>query len=142
LRGLDLFEQVLLATMKGMKEQIHAAIDRRRAMFIVLLRFAAEKSRAPELMKAHGAWIERGFDEGVFLVVGGLQPGLGGVVVAHDITRSDLDVRVGADPFVAHGVVTAEVLEVSPAKTDPRLGFLLADRGERAELRPVAEEQR
>lgn len=77
-------------------------------------------------MDGHNAWIKRGFDDGVFLVVGGIQPSMGGCIVAHDTTRSELQARVDDDPFVAEDIVTAEILEVSPAKTDNRLAFLIA----------------
>lgn len=93
-------------------------------MFIVLLQFSNGKSRARELMTDHDEWLQRGFDAGVFLVAGSIQPGLGGAIVAHDTTRAELDERLQRDPFVAHDVVTVEVLEVSPGKTDPRLAFL------------------
>jgi hypothetical protein len=29
------------------------------------------------------------------------------------------------DPFVAEGVVSAEIIEIAPAKTDERLNFLV-----------------
>jgi uncharacterized protein YciI len=77
-------------------------------------------------MTAHDEWIRRGLDEGVFLLVASLQPGLGGAVVAHNTTRAALLERVHRDPFVAHDVVTAELLELSPSKADPRMAFLLA----------------
>ncbi|MBX3207666.1 MAG: hypothetical protein KF764_21635 [Labilithrix sp.] len=76
-------------------------------------------------MAAHNEWIKRGFDEGLFLLVGSLQPNLGGAVLAHNTTRAELEARVLTDPFVAHDVVKAELLEVSPSKADPRLAFLL-----------------
>lgn len=95
-------------------------------MFLVLLRFSGAKSRAGELMAAHKEWIERGFDEGVFVLVGSLRPELGGVVVAHGTTRAELESRVLSDPFVVHDVVEAELLEVSASRADPRLSFLLA----------------
>lgn len=94
-------------------------------MYVILLEFGANKSKAPELMDAHNAWIKQGLDEGVFLVVGSLQPKRGGAIVAHNATRDELDARVAADPFVSENVVTAEVLEITPAKTDPRLAFLI-----------------
>lgn len=97
-------------------------------MFIVLLRFSTNKAAARELIAAHDEWIKRGLDDGVFMVVGSLQPNLGGGIVAHGLTRSELDARVGADPFVANDVVSAEVFELSPSKTDARLAFLLAGR--------------
>jgi len=94
-------------------------------MFIVLLRFSKNKSRAAEQMAAHDEWVNRGLDDGVFVLVGSLQPKLGGVVVAHDIARADLDRRLRTDPFVAHGVVDYELLEVVPSKADARLAFML-----------------
>ena len=77
-------------------------------------------------MDGHNAWIKRGFDDGVFLLVGGLQPSLGGGILAHNISRTDLEKRVNEDPFVAEGVVSVEILEIAAAKADERLQFLLA----------------
>ena len=77
-------------------------------------------------MDGHNAWIRDGFEAGVFLAVGSLQPNAGGGILAHNTTREALDARIAADPFVAEDVVTAEVLEITPARTDPRLDFLKA----------------
>jgi uncharacterized protein YciI len=94
-------------------------------MFVVLLRFSANKGRAGQFMEGHREWIKRGFDDGVFLLVGNLQPSLGGGIVAHETSRSDLEGRVNADPFVEENVVSAEILEITPAKADDRLRFLV-----------------
>ena len=96
-------------------------------MFIVLLRFSTHKGKASELMTDHNAWLARGMADGVFLLAGSLQPRAGGVILAHNSSRADLEARVKQDPFVAHDVVSAEVLEVSSTKADPRLAFLLAE---------------
>ena len=94
-------------------------------MFIVLLKFSANKDQTGQFMAAHNEWINRGFDDGVFLVVGSLQPGLGGGIVAHNVSQQDLQRRLNDDPFVSENVVTAEVLEITPARAEERLGFLL-----------------
>ena len=94
-------------------------------MFVVLLRFSANKGRAGQFMEGHKEWIKRGFDDGVFLLVGNLQPNLGGGIVAHNTLRSDLAGRVSTDPFVVEDVVSAEILEITPAKADDRLRFLV-----------------
>lgn len=78
-------------------------------------------------MKGHNEWIKRGFDDGVFLLVGSLQPNLGGAIVAHNTSLADLQSRVHGDPFVVEKVVQAEIQEITPAKADTRLDFLLAD---------------
>ena len=94
-------------------------------MFIVLLNFSDNKGQASQFMDGHNEWIKRGFDDGVFLLVGSLQPNLGGGIVAHNTSLADLQSRVNDDPFVAENVVSAEILEISPAKADERLKFLL-----------------
>lgn len=77
-------------------------------------------------MSAHNEWIAAGMAEGSFLLVGSLQPRQGGLLLAYNTTRSELETRLREDPFVANDVVTSEVLEVTASKADPRLGFLLS----------------
>ena len=85
-------------------------------MFVVLLRFSENKDQASDFMEGHNQWIRRGFEDKVFLVVGSLQPGLGGSVLAHGESREALESRVNQDPFVPENVVTAEILEIEPKK--------------------------
>ena len=93
-------------------------------MFVVLLKFTGDKSRAGQLMEGHKRWIEGGFADGVFALVGSLQPNAGGTVVAYGISRSELETRLNEDPFVVENVVSAEILEITPSRTDERLAFL------------------
>lgn len=93
-------------------------------MFIVLLKFSDNKGQAGALMEGHKQWIKRGFDDDVFLLVGNLQPNLGGGIVAHNTSLADLQSRVNADPFVAQNVVSAEILEITPSRADQRLKFI------------------
>ncbi len=94
-------------------------------MFVVLLKFSANKGQAGQFMEGHKDWIKRGFDDGVFLLVGNLQPNLGGALVVHNASLAELQARVNKDPFVAENVVTADILEIAPSRADERLKFLL-----------------
>ena len=94
-------------------------------MFIVLLKFSDNKGQASQFMQGHKEWIQRGYDDGVFLLTGSLQPNLGGGIVAHNTSLPELQGRVKGDPFVAENVVSAEIIEITPSKADERLGFLL-----------------
>ena len=96
-------------------------------MFIVLLKFSSNKGQAGQFMGGHKEWIERGFSDGVFLLVGGLQPNLGGAIVAHNTSMPDLQRRVNDDPFVAEDIVNAEILEIAPSKIDERLKVFSAE---------------
>ncbi|WP_265517232.1 YciI family protein [Nitratireductor luteus] len=95
-------------------------------MFVVLLRFSENKARAPQFVEAHKAWIQRGIEDRIFLVVGSLQPNAGGAILAHDTSLPELQARVKEDPFVEENVVSAEILEIAPARTDERLSFLMS----------------
>ncbi len=76
-------------------------------------------------MDGHNQWIKSGFDDGVFILVGSLQPNLGGSVIVHNTSLSELQERVNKDPFVEENVVVPEILEIEPKKTDERLSFLV-----------------
>lgn len=95
-------------------------------MFIVLLRFSGNKGQAGQFMDGHKAWLKRGFDDGVFLLAGSLKPQMGGGIMAHNISRDDLQVRVNDDPFVAHDIVAPEIIEIEPTLHQPSLDGLFA----------------
>jgi len=97
-------------------------------MFIILLKFSKNKSKAGEFMEGHNEWINKGFEEGLFLLVGSLQPNLGGSVIAHNLSLTELEERVKLDPFVAENIVTAEIIEIEPKKSDERLNFLISQK--------------
>jgi len=93
-------------------------------LFVITLRFSHNKSQAAQHMDGHKAWIGKGLADGVFLLAGSLQPSAGGAIIAHNTSLTALQERVALDPFVAEGVVSAEILEITPSLTDERLAFL------------------
>lgn len=95
-------------------------------MFVVLLKFSENKSKAGDYMDGHNAWIKQGFEDGIFLLVGSLQPNLGGTVIANNTSLAELQERVNSDPFVAENIVSAEILEIDPKQADERLNFLVS----------------
>ena len=94
-------------------------------MFIVLLRFSSNKASAPDHMAEHNAWLKQGFDDGVFLLAGSIEPGQGGAILAHDVSADDLAARIDNDPFVAEDGVIADVVEISPKQAAGNLQFLV-----------------
>lgn len=94
-------------------------------MFVIVLKFSGRRDRAADLVEGHNAWIRRGFDDGIFLLVGSLHPGQGGAILAHNVSRAELEGWVRDDPFVAEEVVSADILEIAPSRTDRRLQFLM-----------------
>jgi len=112
-------------------------------MFVVALHFTSNRTQAVNFIQGHKDWIRQGFDDGVFLLVGSLQsrtvpagaaaeaavqhdnaPPSGGMLLAHATSRDQLRRRIERDPFVAEGIVNAEIFEVAPSRVDSRLQFL------------------
>jgi uncharacterized protein YciI len=93
-------------------------------MFVVSLKFTHRRGEAPPFMDAHVQWIRRGIDDGVFLLAGRLEPQLGGAVLAQGLSRDELQSRLQQDPFVSEGIVSVEIVEITPSKADPRLAFV------------------
>lgn len=94
-------------------------------MFVIFLKFSDNSNRAKDFMSGHMAWLKRGFDEGMFLVAGSLQPDLGGGIIARNLVLPDLEAFVEEDPFVAENVVKAEIHQITPSRVDERVKFLL-----------------
>ena len=95
-------------------------------IYVVFLRLSSERAQARKWLDGHQAWIQRGIDEGVFLMAGSLEQGQGGAVLASHTSLAALQARVAEDPFVAHRVVDAEIVPIAPSRTAPRLQALLA----------------
>ena len=93
-------------------------------MFVIFLRFAENRHLAGEHMDGHNDWIRQGIAEAAFLLTGSIAGGQGGAVIAHGLTRADLEKRLEADPFVAQRIVAPEIIEIEPGTVDPRLDFM------------------
>jgi uncharacterized protein YciI len=75
-------------------------------------------------MDGHRAWIKKGVDDGVFLLVGSIRHGQGGAILAAGPSPEALQARIDEDPFVVHDIVKAEVIDMNPNTTTPALAFL------------------
>lgn len=97
-------------------------------MFVVLMRFSGYKCRDSHFLEGHRAWIKRGFDDGVFGLVGSLQSGEGGAILAYGISLHDLQLRVEEDPLVVASLVRVDILQITPSSANEQLEFLLERR--------------
>jgi uncharacterized protein YciI len=63
------------------------------------------EQRAPELIAAHRAFLQRGYDKGDFLLSGPTIPPKGGVLVARGASRAALDAMLAEEPYLRAGVM-------------------------------------
>ena len=96
-------------------------------MFVVSLKLTGSREQAAAHLAAHKAWLQAGFDDGVFLAAGNLLGQPGGGILVHGLDEAALRARLAQDPFVANQLVEVELAGFTPAKTDARLDFLLPE---------------
>lgn len=94
-------------------------------VFIIFLRFGPNRAQAGQWMAGHKQWIQDGIVDGTFLMAGSLEDAQGGVVVAASQDGAGIHARVAQDPFVMHGVVSAEVHAVAPSLMAEGVAVLL-----------------
>lgn len=92
-------------------------------MFIILLTYTRPLDEVDCWLEPHKAWVAKGFEDGVFVLSGGQKPRTGGCLLAIGDNRDNVEQRVSQDPFVLHGVATAQVIEVKPGRLDERIVF-------------------
>ena len=63
------------------------------------------EQRAPELIAAHRAFLQTGYDRGDFLLSGPTIPPKGGVLVARAASRAALDAMLAEEPYCKAGVM-------------------------------------
>ena len=85
-------------------------------MFILSLTYVKPQEEADRLMEPHMAWLQEGYDSGLFLASGRKVPRTGGVILARG-ERADIDAFVAGDPFAVHDVADYEITEVSLTRT-------------------------
>lgn len=93
-------------------------------MYFILLTFAANKDSVAEFLDGHKAWLQKGFEDGVFLAAGSMTDGEGGAILAVSEDEDTLAKRVAEDPFVEANVVEPEIIGVAPTMMHPSLDFL------------------
>lgn len=80
-------------------------------MFIVELSYTAPLKQIDEVMKEHMAFVDQGYEAGIFLVSGRKIPRDGGIIIAIGQGREQMEALMQKDPFVARGLATVRVTE-------------------------------
>jgi uncharacterized protein YciI len=70
-------------------------------MYVVYLNYFRPVEEVEALLEPHVNWLNRYFDNGVFIAAGRKDPRTGGVLLVKDIDRVRLDTILAEDPFVA-----------------------------------------
>lgn len=93
-------------------------------MYVVSLTYRVPQEIVDFHNDAHIAWLQKAFDEGVFIAAGRKIPRTGGLLLSQS-ERETLDASLAQDPFYTNGVADFEVLEFHAGRVAPGFENLL-----------------
>src|SRR5580692_5167161 len=80
------------------------------------------EQRDPAMIAAHRVFLQRGYDEGRFLLSGPSVPPTGGVLVARAESLDALNAWLAEEPFCKAGLMRfAKIIEFNPVQHQPVL---------------------
>src|SRR5215471_17727454 len=95
-------------------------------MFIVELIYKADLAAIDAQMRPHMAYLKKHYAAGTFVVSGRKIPRDGGIIIAVDKTRQEIEAIVKGDPFVKHGLAEFRIIEFRASQRADDIDALIA----------------
>jgi uncharacterized protein YciI len=93
-------------------------------MYVVSLSYRVPQDIVDFHNDAHITWLQKAFDDGVFIAAGRKVPRTGGLLLSR-ADRETLDASLAQDPFYTNGVADFEVVEFHAGRVAPGFENLL-----------------
>ena len=90
-------------------------------MFLLLSRYVKPLEEVDRWAPAHREFLDRQYAAGHFIVSGPMEPREGGVIVAADMSRDEIERIMQDDPFLREGVSEYQFIEFRATKRLPAL---------------------
>lgn len=85
-------------------------------MFIAILTYIRPLEEVDALIPEHVRFLDRHYDEGLFVASGRRVPRTGGVILIASDNREGVQTVLSQDPFAVGKVATYELIEFAPTK--------------------------
>lgn len=92
------------------------------------LTYLADLDAIDQALPEHAAWLDEQYRDGVFLASGRQVPRRGGVILAANLGREELEDRLALDPFGRRGFASYAVTEFVPTRVAPGADVLADQR--------------
>ncbi len=96
-------------------------------MFVIILKYISTFDKLDKFAPEHFRYLDKYFDENVFLVAGRQNPRVGGVIIAMGKSKEQITAIVEEDPFVRESIADFEIIEFEPGRHHMSLDGLLAN---------------
>ncbi|HZW05029.1 MAG TPA: YciI family protein [Anaerolineaceae bacterium] len=82
--------------------------------FIVEITYLIPADQLGDRLAEHRAYLKTGYDRGILLCSGPMNPRTGGILVARANDRSEIDEFIRGDPYARHAITSHRVIEFEP----------------------------
>jgi uncharacterized protein YciI len=91
-------------------------------LYIVSLKYKVPLEEADKVFPEHIAYIEKYHAAGKYIISGRREPRVGGVLIAANCTRDEIEKIVAEDPYNQKGIADFEIIDLIPTRMfDARL---------------------
>jgi len=80
-------------------------------MYLLNVSFSQNPAQVEPQKEAHGAWVKKYFDEGIFLLAGPKKSGLGGAILVKSMDKSQLMKILSEDSYVIADVADYQIVD-------------------------------
>lgn len=87
--------------------------------FVVEIIYRAPIERVNEIVGKHREFLQKGYDEGMFLASGPQVPKIGGIIIARANSMEELARYLQNDPYQLENVAHYQYIEFNPVKAQP-----------------------
>lgn len=94
-------------------------------MFLITTTYIKPLSEVETHLAAHRSHLAKYYAENKLVMSGPQQPRTGGIILAHNMTRKEVEDFMRVDPFTTAGVAEYTITEFLPVKYTPELEPLL-----------------
>ena len=92
-------------------------------MFVVEVSYIKPISEIDQQLTAHREFLDKYYAKDIFLASGAKVPREGGIILAHKLSRSELENILKEDPFHIHGLAQYRIVEFQITKKNPQFPF-------------------
>lgn len=84
--------------------------------FMIEIKYTAPFEQIAEILPAHRAFLQSGYEKGLLLCSGPMVPKTGGVVIARASEIKDIEDFFSVDPYLLNNAATYRYVEFEPVK--------------------------
>ena len=85
-------------------------------MYIIEITYTAPLPDIDAALDAHREWLDAQYAAGRFLASGRQEPRRGGIILAADGPRAEIEALAGTDPFAQRGLARHRIVEFRPSR--------------------------